>query len=392
MTPRRSTTNSSNVLDVVGRRLDDNELQAVFGSKKQRMDERTSPASTRDSSVKHGTTNTAASTSSVDYVEPTASSSVGSPYRLDAILPCEKLEDWLGKEGEKYKGLGVMRSQNWDHAQAAIDRLHQLQALGELEGVMEVVPILNPEKTTAGSDHLQNQQVRNKNGKNSRSLKRQSRDGQQHDHEEQKKQDQQKDEKMIIGTTNHNKKNHANLDEQDLKLRLISAASALLDPLCAIGLPEDLANQVRTDAVEIGAVVAKLVTNADSLILKLELMTDNVCARWHQDYYVCRAICTYNVSSTEYIHDAHVDFWELNNCGNNDSVVQDRTPICRIGVGNILFMKGHHFPTKPNGLVHRSPEPVRAATGGVKTRLVLKVDVDDEVAQRVLDRQRGFSS
>jgi len=160
-----------------------------------------------------------------------------------------------------------------------------------------------------------------------------------------------------------------------LDAALRASAAQLLGQLAGFGLPAGFAEQVRRDAREVGVAVAGLVPTADKLILKLELMRENVCTRWHQDYYVARAIVSYNCSGTEYIHDDHVDFWELKNCGNNACVVQDRTQVCQAGVGDMLFMKGKLFPGAVNGLVHRSPDFAYHPNGDIKTRFVLKVDV-----------------
>jgi len=156
---------------------------------------------------------------------------------------------------------------------------------------------------------------------------------------------------------------------------LRDSAAQLLGRLAGFGLPNGFAEQVQRDAEDVGVVVAELLPAADKLVLMLELMREDCCIRWHQDNYVARAIVSYNCCGTEYIHDDHVDFWELNNCGNNDHVVRDRTPVCQAGVGDILLIKGKLFPSVVNGLVHRSPDHVYHPDGAIKTRFVLKVDV-----------------
>merc|ERR1711920_203123 len=72
------------------------------------------------------------------------------------------------------------------------------------------------------------------------------------------------------------------------------------------------------------------------------------------------------MGGTEYIHDDHVNLWELNNCGNNDHIVPDRSAVRQAGVGDILFMKGKLFPDPVNGLVHRSPDRVYHPGGEIK--------------------------
>jgi len=118
--------------------------------------------------------------------------------------------------------------------------------------------------------------------------------------------------------------------DDDLQSRISSSVTRLLSPFyCeaeALKLcPEmqTLAAKIQADAVEIASAIAKLVPDAADLLLKLELVGENRCKRWHQDYYVCRAVVSYNgESATEYVHDQFVDFWELKNCGSNDCVVK----------------------------------------------------------------------
>lgn len=160
-----------------------------------------------------------------------------------------------------------------------------------------------------------------------------------------------------------------------LEATLGRATDELLAPALSHGLPDGLAKQMRRDAEEVGLVVTKLLPMVDKLILKLEIMSENCCMRWHQDNYVSRALVSYNLVGTEYIHNEHVDFYELDHCGNNDHVVPDRTPVCTAGVGDILFIKGKLYPAPVNGLVHRSPDQRYHPNGKIMTRLVLKVDV-----------------
>jgi hypothetical protein len=169
----------------------------------------------------------------------------------------------------------------------------------------------------------------------------------------------------------------ANREDGDppLDAAIRASAAQLLDPLVGFGLPAEFTEQVQRDAEEIGVTVAELIPATDKLTLQLELIRENCCTRWHQDNIVARAIVSYNCSGTEYIHDDSVNFWELDNCGNNDCVVNDRTTVCQAGVGDILLMKGKLFPGALNGLVHRSPSFAYHPDGGIKARFVLKVDV-----------------
>ena len=147
--------------------------------------------------------------------------------------------------------------------------------------------------------------------------------------------------------------------------------------LATAALPRLLSEQIRRDACQIAPALAAMVPWAKTLELKLELFGETGCPRWHLDNYVGRAIVSYNgVRGTEYTKDANVDFWELENCGNNDCIIRDKAQTESIKVGDILFMKGRAYKgAKP--LVHKSPKPQYHPDGRVLHRLVLKVDVQD---------------
>merc|ERR1712107_858794 len=113
----------------------------------------------------------------------------------------------------------------------------------------------------------------------------------------------------------------------------------------------------------------------ETIVIKLDIMGENCCARWHQDSYTGRAIVSYNCIGTEYAPDANVDFWELENCGNNKCIIKDPSNTFFAGIGDFLFMKGKTFPSIDGGLVHRSPDIQYHADGKVKNRLLLKVDL-----------------
>ena len=104
-------------------------------------------------------------------------------------------------------------------------------------------------------------------------------------------------------------------------------------------------------------------------------MGENACPRWHRDEYCARAIVSYNSAGTQYTADDNVDFWELENCGNNACIIKDTSRIQSVNVGDVFFMKGLTFPGGSNGLVHKSPEVKHHYNGLVVNRLVLKIDV-----------------
>lgn len=145
--------------------------------------------------------------------------------------------------------------------------------------------------------------------------------------------------------------------------------------LRGVTLPEDLLSTIRADMCELGITVASLCPWSKSIIVKLELMGEHSCPRWHRDNYCGRGIVTYNLAGTEYATDDIVDFWELENCGNNDHIIRDVSKVRQVNVGDMLFIKGNQFPGGSGGLVHKSPPVQYSDIGVVLNRLVLKIDV-----------------
>ena len=70
-----------------------------------------------------------------------------------------------------------------------------------------------------------------------------------------------------------------------------------------------------------------------------------------------------------------MDFWELEHCGNNECIIQEKSQIRQVQVGDILFIKGKSFPSDTRALVHKSPAVEYHGNGVPMHRLVLKVDV-----------------
>jgi len=169
-------------------------------------------------------------------------------------------------------------------------------------------------------------------------------------------------EKRILGSSG---------SDANYELDFQQAAGELLS---RVKLPEELSKLLQLDAGRMGSTVARLCPWSNVFQLKLELMGEHTCQRWHRDHYCGRAIITYNLCGTEYTSEENVDNWELENCGNNDCIIRDTSKIRQISVGDMLFIKGRGFPQGAKGLVHKSPA-VTESGGMVLNRLVLKVDV-----------------
>lgn len=227
------------------------------------------------------------------------------------MLTCAALNQWNTEEADNYQGLRVARSINKDHWQPLADDLHHH---------------LQKERMAADGpkdDTLQKQIVL-----------------------------------FIVG------------EEASLPSRLQSAAQKLSN-----GLPPALAKFVSADAQAMADTMHKMVPDAQSLEMKLELFGERVCSRWHEDNYIARSIVSYNCSATQYTANSNVDYNELYFCGNNDHIIRDKSRIKSVNVGDIVMIKGAQFPGKARSLVHKSPEVEYYDSGDVRARIVLKVDM-----------------
>jgi len=140
-------------------------------------------------------------------------------------------------------------------------------------------------------------------------------------------------------------------------------------------LPHALLQQIQNDVEEVGPVIAQTLPSAEQVVIKLEIFAEDVCSRWHQDYYTCRAIITYNGPGTDYVQHSNVNFWEMEHCGNNECILHDKSKVYCANAGDVFLMKGKHYPGGVNGLVHKSPEKRYHADGSIMCRLCLKLDV-----------------
>jgi len=168
-------------------------------------------------------------------------------------------------------------------------------------------------------------------------------------------------------------------DEEDLRKRFLAAAASAATKLASVGLPNDINQQIESDLCSLGPVAGLLCPNGPEVHISLNVMAADVCKRWHRDYYIGRGIVSYTgVTGTEYTCDSNVDEWELENCGNNDCIIKDERKVKSVALGDMLFIKGQHFPRLrkgSKGLIHKSAKLKYRDDGQILNRLVLKVDV-----------------
>lgn len=145
--------------------------------------------------------------------------------------------------------------------------------------------------------------------------------------------------------------------------------------MSTVAPPIELSKMLDRDARVLVGIYQAMFPDLQEVSIKVELLGENCCSRFHQDTYVCRSIVSYNLAATEYIEDVGVDFWELENCGKNDCIVKDPSMVRQVHIGDMMLMKGTLFPWGAKGLVHRSPAITYSDTGRALHRLVLKVDI-----------------
>jgi hypothetical protein len=104
--------------------------------------------------------------------------------------------------------------------------------------------------------------------------------------------------------------------------------------------------------------------------LRLEVVSDDACHRFHVDRTRLRLVCTYRGPGTEWLDDGQVDREALMGHLPNESILRHGHP-GRMETGWVGLMKGAIYPDdRALGLVHRSP-PI-AGTG--ETRILFCLD------------------
>ncbi len=136
----------------------------------------------------------------------------------------------------------------------------------------------------------------------------------------------------------------------------IEAAAA--DAACALAAALPCAPLLAADAAELARRFAQA-TGAARLRLRLDVVRDDACRRWHVDRVAVRLLCAYRGAGTEF--------------GAPDAgAAPGAAPaaIRALARGEVGLFRGSLAPWRGPGLVHRSP-PMRP---GAPARLLLVVD------------------
>jgi len=128
------------------------------------------------------------------------------------------------------------------------------------------------------------------------------------------------------------------------------------------------------DIVELSDMFS-LLFDLEKVGLRLTLLEDSMCPRFHVDHVPCRLLTTYTGAATEWLPNTFVDRSRLGtgNRGLADSqsgLYHSSRHIHRMETGDVALLKGESWlGNEGNGLVHRSP-----ASGKGELRLLLSID------------------
>lgn len=156
-----------------------------------------------------------------------------------------------------------------------------------------------------------------------------------------------------------------------------------------------LREAVRADAEALSASMMRMCPEVPKLTLQLEVIGNNRCSRWHQDYYAGRMLITYNATSTWMADDQSVSFSmfddsiELPSEITDPLVVPDYESIHQPPPNSVVLIKGMSWPgiersANGMGVVHKAPNMRKRAGDDdepICKRFILKVDLqydDDE--------------
>ncbi|WP_208430460.1 DUF1826 domain-containing protein [Methyloceanibacter sp. wino2] len=149
-------------------------------------------------------------------------------------------------------------------------------------------------------------------------------------------------------------------------VRIVVPSNGVHDALCALfdeqGVPasEGRATLAR-DAAELASTFARIM-NANTVRLRLDVIGDNACRKFHVDNVAARLLCTYRGRGTQY---GRV------RSGGDPSVIHE------LPAGAVGLFRGALWPSmEETGIVHRSP-PI---SGSGETRLLLVIDPVSDVS------------
>lgn len=138
------------------------------------------------------------------------------------------------------------------------------------------------------------------------------------------------------------------------------AKAALSGRLAAHGLPAQRCPHWLSDMADLTGRFAALVSktvDANAITLRLEVLADVACPRFHVDQTRLRLLCTYRGLGTEWLPPGAVDRRALGS-GAPNAQIADPAAVRSLEPFWVGILKGERYPGNAGrGQVHRSPAP-----------------------------------
>ena len=162
-------------------------------------------------------------------------------------------------------------------------------------------------------------------------------------------------------------------DEDHGELATEEDVEAALDQLVS-ELPASFRSHVRDDAAALVHLSRRLSPATPWVILRIEILHEEACWRWHQDGYCGRTLVCYVGPGTLAADDVQVD-WDAFEASLGEEDNEHVVEACHeVPTNAVLLMKGDAWPgIKGNGLTHKSPRGQQP----LPKRVLLKCDLTD---------------
>ena len=162
-------------------------------------------------------------------------------------------------------------------------------------------------------------------------------------------------------------------DEDHGTLATEEGVEAALDQLVG-ELPASFRSHVREDAAALVRLSRRLSPATPWITLRIEILHEEACWRWHQDGYCGRTLVCYVGPGTLAADDVQVD-WDAFEASMGEEDNEHVVEACHeVPTNAVLLMKGDAWPgIKGSGLTHKSPRGQQP----LPKRVLLKCDLTD---------------
>lgn len=145
-----------------------------------------------------------------------------------------------------------------------------------------------------------------------------------------------------------------------LQLRTVIGPSEVEEWLSGLLPAHPQRHMFIADVVQLAEMYADLF-GLNSIGLRLSLINETMCPRFHTDHFACRMVTTYHGHGSEWLNEAHVDRSKLGTGAGGladhlSGIYQRPTDIQQLCHGDVALLKGDGWlGNQVGGIVHRSP-------------------------------------